>query len=92
MVGVVWLPWNTYGKWLGGESFYGDPLIQKDIALFKKVPEEATFEDLTDQKGPEEDLDEIQVDVEEFVENRQGQHEDPKITPTNVPRSGFKGG
>ena len=72
---------------VGDESFYGDPLIQKDIALFKKVPEEATFEDLTDQKGPEEDLDEIQVDVEEFVENRQGQHEDPKITPTNVPRS-----
>ena len=37
---------------VGDEVHYGDPSIQKAIALFKKVPEEATYEDLTGQEGP----------------------------------------
>ncbi|CAE7476031.1 RE1 [Symbiodinium microadriaticum] len=39
----------------GDEKHYGDPQIQKAIALFKKVPEEATFEDLTGQQPPAEE-------------------------------------
>ena len=39
----------------GDEKHFGDPQIQKAIALFKKAPKEATFEDLTMQEDPVEE-------------------------------------
>ena len=44
----------------GDEKHYGDPQIQKAIALFKKVPQEATFEDLTLQPDPTEEPMEVE--------------------------------
>ena len=44
----------------GDEKHYGDPQIQKAIALFKKVPQEATFEDLTLQSDPTEEPMEVE--------------------------------
>ena len=31
---------------VGEEKYFGDPELQKSIALFKKIPKEATYEDL----------------------------------------------
>ncbi|CAE7631963.1 RE1 [Symbiodinium sp. CCMP2592] len=44
----------------GDERNFGDPQIQKAIALFKKTPKEATFEDLTRQPPPSEEPLEIE--------------------------------
>ena len=44
----------------GDERHFGDPQIQKAIALFKKTPKEATFEDLTLQSGPSEEPMEVE--------------------------------
>ena len=44
----------------GDEKHYGDPQIQKAIALFKKVPKEATFEDLILQPDPTEEPMEVE--------------------------------
>ena len=38
---------------IGDEKQYGDPEVQKALALFKKVPKEATYEDLLGQADPE---------------------------------------
>ncbi|CAE7260901.1 RE1 [Symbiodinium sp. KB8] len=38
---------------VGDEKHYGNPEIQKAIALFRKVPSEATYEDLLGQCDPE---------------------------------------
>ncbi|CAE7350390.1 NLRC3, partial [Symbiodinium necroappetens] len=35
---------------VGDEKFFGDPEIQKTVALFKKIPKEATYEDLIGQE------------------------------------------
>ena len=39
----------------GDERHYGDPTLQKALALFKKVPREATYEDLVGQSDPQEE-------------------------------------
>ncbi|CAE7270794.1 RE1 [Symbiodinium sp. KB8] len=39
----------------GDERHYGDPMLQKALALFKKVPREATYEDLVGQPDPQEE-------------------------------------
>ena len=44
----------------GDERKYGDPQIQKSIALFRKVPKDATFEDLTGQQDPTEEPMEVE--------------------------------
>ena len=44
----------------GDEKHFGDPQIQKAIALFKKTPKEATFEDLTMQEAPTEEPMEVE--------------------------------
>ena len=44
----------------GDEKHFGDPQIQKAIALFKKTPKEATFEDLTHQEDPTEEPMEVE--------------------------------
>ena len=38
---------------VGDEKHVGNPEIQKAIALFRKVPSEATYEDLLGQSDPE---------------------------------------
>ena len=38
---------------IGDEQHYGDPELQKALALFKKIPKEATYEDLLGQPDPE---------------------------------------
>ncbi|OLP76028.1 T-complex protein 1 subunit eta, partial [Symbiodinium microadriaticum] len=38
---------------IGDEQYYGDPELQKALALFKKIPGEATYEDLLGQPDPE---------------------------------------
>ncbi|CAE7195067.1 RE1 [Symbiodinium sp. CCMP2592] len=38
---------------VGDEKQYGNPEVQKAIALFRKVPKEATYEDLIGQPDPE---------------------------------------
>ena len=50
----------------GDEKQYGDPQIQKAIALFKTVPKEATFEDLTLQSDPTEEP--MEVESQPFVQ------------------------
>ena len=37
---------------VGDEKHFGDPEVQKAIALFKKLPREATYENLVGQEGP----------------------------------------
>ncbi|CAL1168448.1 unnamed protein product [Cladocopium goreaui] len=39
----------------GDEVHYGDPSVQKAIALFRKVPDKITFEDLTQQPDPKDE-------------------------------------
>ena len=38
---------------IGDESMYGNPDVQKILALFRRVPKEETFENLTEQEGPQ---------------------------------------
>eukprot|EP00439_Symbiodinium_sp_Y106_P010950 s656_g1.t1 len=40
---------------VGDEKHFGDPELQKSIALFKKIPKEATYEDLLGQMGPDQE-------------------------------------
>ena len=40
---------------IGDEKHFGDPELQKSIALFKKIPKEATYEDLVGQRGPQDE-------------------------------------
>lgn len=40
---------------VGDETHFGDPEVQKMVALFKRVPQEATYEDLTDQEPPKQE-------------------------------------
>ena len=75
---------------VGDEKFYGDPMIQKDLALFRKVPEETTYEDLTKQNGPEDDGDEITVDVESFVNETPQTDDQPQNTPPEIPKDILK--
>ena len=37
---------------VGDEKHFGDPEMQKQMALFKKLPKEATYEDLVGQENP----------------------------------------
>ena len=45
---------------VGDESHFGDPEVQKALALFKKIPKEIDYENLIDQEGPRDD--EMQVE------------------------------
>ncbi|CAE7707379.1 RE1 [Symbiodinium sp. CCMP2592] len=45
---------------VGDEKHFGNPEIQKAIALFRKIPSEATYEDLIGQKGPEGEPGEVE--------------------------------
>lgn len=68
---------------VGDEKWYGDPEIQKTIALFRKTPDTATYEDLTEQQGPNQEgldihIDDILDDVDE-----------PKPLPENPPPIGI---
>ena len=51
---------------VGDEKFFGNPEIQTAMALFKKIPREATYEDLLGQEGPESEP----MDVETQPLNR----------------------
>ena len=44
----------------GDERHFGDPQIQKAIALFRRLPSDATYEDLTSQENPSEEPMEIE--------------------------------
>ena len=49
---------------VGDESHFGDPEIQKMVALFRRVPNEATYEDLTKQDSPKDDgPEDMEVDI-----------------------------
>ena len=64
---------------VGDERCYGDPVVQKSIALFKKIPAEATYEDLTEQAGPmDEDLED---ELEDFVMDIHGGDSLPTTPP-----------
>ena len=52
---------------VGDEKHFGNSEIQKAIALFKKVPSEATYEDLIGQEGPEGEP----IDIEEQPLNQE---------------------
>ena len=59
------------------EKHYGDPQIQKAIALFKKVPKEATFEDLILQPDPTEEPMEVErQDIVQEVSEQVGNLEE----------------
>ena len=45
---------------VGDEAHFGDPEIQKAIALFKKLPKEATYENLVGQEGPAQEEENIE--------------------------------
>ena len=69
----------------GDEKHFGDPQIQKAIALFKKTPKEATFEDLTMQPDPtEEPLEVEQQPLMQEVANAVG---DSQEGVAELPRS-----
>ncbi|CAE7318518.1 RE2 [Symbiodinium microadriaticum] len=68
----------------GDERHYGDPQIQKSIALFKRVPEEATFEDLTSQPPPTEEPTEIEA--QPFSHDVSREVGDPLEGITDLPR------
>ena len=51
---------------VGDEKFFGDPEIQKAVALFKKIPKEATYEDPLGQDDPQSEP----MDVETQPLNR----------------------
>ena len=40
---------------MGDEKHFGEPQLQKAMALFKKVPKEATYEDLIGQDNPQDE-------------------------------------
>ncbi len=75
---------------VGDEQMYGDPLIQKDLALFRKVPEETTYEDLTGQNGPDEDGDDMTIDVESFVKETPNEEDKPESVPPGIPKGILK--
>ena len=52
---------------VGDEKHVGNPELQKAIALFKKVPSDATYEDLIGQQGPDGEP----MDIEEQPLNRE---------------------
>ena len=72
------------GEVVRDERCYGDPVVQKSITLFKKIPEEATYEDLTEQAGPMEE--DFEDELEDFVMDIQGGDCLPTTPPPpNVP-------
>lgn len=67
----------------GDERFYGEPDIQKSIALFKGVCKGATYDDLTKQKGPDSDV--LDIDIDEFFGELDEGQEPPDTGPPIVP-------
>lgn len=43
----------------GDEDHYGDPVVQKSLALFQRVPKDVEYEDLTKQADPKEEDDDM---------------------------------
>lgn len=68
---------------VGDEKWYGDPEIQKTIALFRKTPDTATYEDLTEQQGPSQEGLDIQID--DILDDV----DEPKPLPENPPPIGI---
>ena len=69
----------------GDERHFGDPQIQKSIAMFKKVPNEATFEDLTLQSDPTEEL--MEVEQQPFSQELAGEVGDLSQGVDKLPQS-----
>ena len=71
---------------VGDEKHFGDPEIQKAIALFKKLPKEATYENLVGQEGPSNvDMDmEAQPLIQDVTEEMEVDDKDDLGLPENV--------
>ena len=69
---------------IGDEVHYGDPEIQKAIALFKKVPKEVHFEDLTTQSQPPED--EV-IEVQPLAQDVTDDIDMSQVTSSGIPQS-----
>ena len=67
---------------VGDEKFYGDPEIQKAVALFKKVPKEATYEDLIGQDDPDEGDD---MEIHPLAQDVAGDVEMPDGDEVGIP-------
>ena len=72
---------------MGDEEHFGDPLVQKDLALFRKVPDGATYEDLTSQVGPTPADEIVNMDVEDFVDDLLKDDHPMVDSPPKVPKS-----
>ena len=68
---------------VGDEGLYGDPEVQRAIALFKKVPEEATFEDLTGQQHPPQES--LDVEAEPLAQDLAPDEPSAPSREENVP-------
>ena len=79
----------------GDEKHFGEPQIQKAIALFKKTPKEATFEDLTHQEDPTEEPMEVEKQplmqelASEVGDVREGVADHPSSLGKLVDRQGW---
>jgi hypothetical protein len=74
---------------VGDESNFGDPEVQKLVALFKRVPNEATYEDLTNQESPKEDA--WDMVLGNLGDDLMDEGNVPEQTPGMVPRSVLNG-
>ncbi|CAE7336253.1 RE2 [Symbiodinium sp. CCMP2592] len=68
----------------GDERHYGDPQIQKSIAMFRKAPKESTFEDLTRQQDPTEEP--MEVEQQPLVQEVAREVGDVEEGITQLPR------
>ena len=69
----------------GDERHFGDPQIQKAIALFRKVPKEVTFEDLTQQTDPTEEP--LEVEQQPLMQELANEVGDSQEGITDLPNS-----
>ena len=67
----------------GDERWYGEPDIQKAIALFKGVTKGTTYDDLTGQKGPKED--DVDINIDELFGEMNADEGPCDNGPPNVP-------
>ena len=69
----------------GDETHFGDPQVQKAIALFKKAPKGSTFEDLTKQQGPTEEP--LEVERQPLTQELNGEVTDLKQDLRSLPHT-----
>ena len=74
---------------VGDESHFGDPEIQKMVALFRRVPNEATYEDLTKQDSPKDDGPE-DMEVDTFWDDLMKDEDVPDQPQEAAPKSVLK--